>query len=292
MDAMYPKVSVVLVCYNRGQFLTNTLDSILGQTFKNFELIVSDDCSTDDTPQVALAYSKKDQRIRYRRNERNLGMPGNLIAGMLEASGEYIANLHDGDIYHPQLLEKWSKALDAHPNAAFVFNAYGCLDAEGNTERIFRENLPECFPGSILLEQIYFKRWNFSSAVFGTVMARKKAYENVGTFDRRFGFYSDVDMWLRMAENFEVCYVPEPLISLPSKKVMPNLFDNKVGKALQASERMFLDARLRHWRDKPVRLICELLRHYSFLLTHRSWQMALALRRTLRRNSIARHLIP
>src|SRR5712691_5136466 len=96
--AKTPKVSAVLTTYNRAASLSVTLDSILAQTFSDFELIVSDDCSSDDTTAVVQDYIRRDRRVRYRRNEKNLKMPGNLNAAIAEATGEYIANLHDGDV--------------------------------------------------------------------------------------------------------------------------------------------------------------------------------------------------
>ena len=143
-----PKVSVVLVTYKRAHLLPATIESILAQTYTDFELIICDDCSPDETEMVCREYEKCDLRIRYRRGQKNVGMPGNLNAGILASSGEYIANLHDGDIYDPKLLEKWRAALDAYPRAAFVFNAYRDLDRHGNTVRVNREPLGPCVSGS------------------------------------------------------------------------------------------------------------------------------------------------
>jgi len=123
------RVSVVLTTYKRAHILSQTIDFILRQTLRDFELIISDDCSPDETQAIGRRYEKLDNRVRYRRNNRNLNMPGNLNAGIREARGEYIANLHDGDVYDAHLLEKWAGALDAQPSAAFVFNAYRELDA-------------------------------------------------------------------------------------------------------------------------------------------------------------------
>src|SRR5215469_11147853 len=127
------KVSVVLTTYNRANVLSQTIDSILRQTLHDFELIVTDNCSTDGTEEIGRKYEYLDSRVRYRRNDQNLYMPGNLNAGIREArSGEYIASLHDGDLYDVRLLEKWATALERHPSAAFVFNAYRQLDSQGN----------------------------------------------------------------------------------------------------------------------------------------------------------------
>ena len=275
------KTSVVLTTYNRDKFISDTIDSILYQSYCDFELIISDNCSTDKTAQICRAYEKRDSRVRYRCNSKNLGMPGNLNAGILASSGEFIANLFDGDLYDSSLLEKWSKAMDRYPKAAFVFNAYCELDDNGKKKTVFRENLPECFSGHILLESIFFRRWEFDSPVFGTVMARRSAYNEVGLFQKRFGFFSDVDMWMRLAEKYEVAYVNEPLIFLPNKKKVPRLFTLSAWEIQRLLERMFWEARIRHYQGRPLRLAAETFRHSSFVVASRSWKIALLLRRML-----------
>ena len=279
--ALYPRVSICLITYNRAAQLRKTLDSILVQTLGDFELIISDNCSPDNTQQVCLEYEKRDSRIKYRRNERNLGMTGNLNACIRASSGEYIANLFDGDIYDPTLLEKWSRYLNTYPQAAFVFNAYRDLDTDGKERAIHREQLPECFPGYFLLDNVFFKRWWFGSPVFGTVMARRSVYEEAGFFDERFGFFSDVDMWMRLAERYHIAYVNEPLISLPSKKIVPHQFTIPLWDEQRILERIFWEARLRHYRGRSFRLMLEIIRHGSFVIVSRAWKLALAVRRRL-----------
>src|SRR6266851_7432426 len=92
-------VSICLTTYNRASVLPKTLDSLLAQTSSDFELIISDDCSSDDTQDICRRYAAKDRRVKYFRNERNLNMPGNLNAAIRRSTGVYIANLHDGDVY-------------------------------------------------------------------------------------------------------------------------------------------------------------------------------------------------
>ncbi len=196
--------------------MSATLDSILGQTFGDFELIISDDASPDDTEEVCRDYAKRDSRIKYYRNSQNLGMPGNLNAAIRHARGTYIANLHDGDIFRSDLIEKWKNALDETPQAEFVFNAYESVSADG-THRIWHE--PFCRPhmaGDLIAEH-FFR--TLTSCVWGTVMARASAYARFGPFNPDFGFIADIDMWLRMACGATVAYVPEPLITLTTKEV-------------------------------------------------------------------------
>jgi glycosyltransferase involved in cell wall biosynthesis len=262
---MTSSVSIVLTTYNRGVLLRQTIESVLGQTLGGFELILCDDASTDDTPRICEEYAERDSRVRYIRHSRNCGMPGNLNAGITASTGEYVANLHDGDIYGPTLIEKWKAALDAHPGAAFVFNAYGALTPSGEVRRIYREALPACTPGAVLLEQIFFRRWRFDSPVWGTVMARRSAYVHAGLFDPRFGFVSDVDMWMRLADEYDVAYISEPLINLPCRESVPRKWGGAEECAHVSIDRMFWEARMRHYRDRPIRRFGEAVRHVGFV---------------------------
>jgi glycosyltransferase involved in cell wall biosynthesis/SAM-dependent methyltransferase len=259
-------VSVVLTTYNRADLVGKTIDSILRQTFRDFELIICDDCSPDSTEQVCAEYVRRDSRVRYIRNAANLGMPGNLNAGIQAASGTYIANLHDGDLYHSTLLEKWKKALDEAPEAAFVFNEYRIVDASGSEVKIYRGAFPASFPGSLLIEE-YFRRWRFDSPVYGTAMGRRSAYSETGLFDPRFKFIADVDMWLRLAERYHVAFVPEPLIDIPARDVLAS---NWQGWQFTPEHRLLRqimwEARNRHYRRRPVQRTFEAIRHACFSL--------------------------
>ncbi len=209
-------MSVCLTTFKRGHILAKSLDSILSQTYRDFELIISDDNSPDHTPELCRRYAAQDERVRYFRNATTLGMPGNLNAAIAHARGDYIANLHDGDTFRPDLLEHWVRALDQHPTAAFVFNALDVVDYAGNPIHAYRHSYPPLIPGRILLDQM-LSQWN--SPVWGTVMARRACYEAVGPFDPRFGFISDIDMWMRLAARYDVAYVGEPLIQITPREV-------------------------------------------------------------------------
>jgi glycosyltransferase involved in cell wall biosynthesis len=213
-------VSVCLVTYNRAEVLPETIESILRQTFPHFELIISDDCSPDHTEEVCRKYAEQDKRIRYFRNKTNLSMPGNLNEAIRHSRGQYIANLHDGDIFREDLLEKWKAALDKHPSAGFVANHYEFLDEHGReTGRTSRYYGSELVTGKAFLADMLLKT---ASPLHGTVMARRSAYETVGEFDPRFGIISDVDMWMRLAAKYDLAVVPEPLIFLrPRERTHP-----------------------------------------------------------------------
>ncbi len=113
-----PKVSVVLPVYNVSAHIRGTIESILRQTFQDFELLVLDDCSTDDT--VAQIEQIADPRLRLLRNERNLGRAGTDNAALPHVRGEYIAKMDGDDICHPERLAKQVAYLDAHPEVDIV----------------------------------------------------------------------------------------------------------------------------------------------------------------------------
>lgn len=276
---MTPSVSIVVTAYNRGEKLRDTLNSLLVQTYRDFELLICDDASSDGTEAVGREYACRDERVRYRRNKRNLGMPGNLNAGILSCRGEFVANLHDGDLYEPDLIDRWVTALKNYPRAAFVFNQYRALNQDGTTRVIYREPLPPVMPGGHLLETIFFRRWLFDSPVWGTVMARRSLYTEAGLFDPRFGCVADIDMWMRLAEKHDVAYVPEPLIALPSREAVPGNFVTPS----RVVQRIFLESRVRHYRRRPLRLAAELGRHLSFVLASDAYFGALVLARAVRR---------
>jgi glycosyltransferase involved in cell wall biosynthesis len=253
-------VSVVLATYNRAYVLGETLRMVLGQTLRDFELIVCDDGSTDATAAVMTEWAARDPRIVYVQQPRNLGLAGNVRHGISLARAELVAVLYDGDVYDPSLLERWAGALRAAPEAAFVFNAYNRLDADGQVKVTYREKLGSCVPGRVLLERIYFRRWNFSSPVWGTVMFRKSKYDAAGGHDTRFSYIADVDLYMRLAETNHVAYLPEALIGLASREAVPKLFNPPHRLVPQA----FREARVRHYRGRPLRLIAEMPRHWIF----------------------------
>jgi glycosyltransferase involved in cell wall biosynthesis len=275
------RVGVILVTYGRAHVLPATIESILNQTLVDFELLISDDCSPDETEAVCRAFVKSDSRVTYRRNPTRLGMPGNLNSALMEVPGDLIANLHDSDLCDPSLLEQWRDALIQCPRAAFVFNAYRHLSADGSVREVTSEPLPPCFPGRVLLEAVYFRRWRFDSPVWGTVMARRSAYDRVGHFDERFGFYADVAMWMRLAEEFDVAYVNEPLLTLPSRELVPRLFSLSRRDEARTLHKIFWEARMRHHRGRPVRRAIEGVRHGAFVATSAGMEHALRAKRAL-----------
>ena len=215
MTLRLPRVSVCLLTYKRAHVLPRTLDLLLGQSHPNFELIINDDCSPDHTEEVSRDYARRDGRIRYVRNPGNLRYANNQNAAILRASCEHVAIVHDGDLYHSQLLAAWTEALLAHPSAALVFNAAEQLDASGSVVGTHRHPYGPLTPGRELFDHMLTMR---CSPIFGIVMLRRSRVLAAGPFDPRLPTLADVDMWLRLMLAHDVAYVAEPLYAIATRE--------------------------------------------------------------------------
>jgi len=204
------RISVCITHYNRPHLLGSTLESLARQTQIPDEVFLWDDASPQDPSEVVRAFEGRFPRFVYRRNERNLGMPGNLNAVIAQATGDYVVNLHDADVYHPTLLQRWTEALDAFPSAGFVF----CRVAGRNEsqDRRLRGCLP-LTPGQRFNQRYFLNAWRGSSPVWGTVMARRSIYRDALPFAEEYGCVADVDMWMRLSWVADVAFVDEALIT-------------------------------------------------------------------------------
>jgi polysaccharide pyruvyl transferase WcaK-like protein/glycosyltransferase involved in cell wall biosynthesis len=127
-----PRLSVGLPTYNGEEYLASALDSLLAQTFTDFELIISDNASTDATESIARAYAARDPRIRYVRHPQNRGSAFNHTYVIREARGEYFKWASDDDLYAPDLLERCVEALDARPEIPMAHAWTASIDATGD----------------------------------------------------------------------------------------------------------------------------------------------------------------
>lgn len=207
MSLQRPKVSVAIPTYNYGHYIGQTIQSVLDQTFKDFEVIVVDNCSSDKTEEVVRRF--RDSRISYHRNPHNVGFARNLNKCVELARGEYISILHADDAYLPQILEIESGILDAHQRVGFVYAALYTMDSSGNSTDLWKPFVTDhIWEGLEEFKQDVIENYIHSP----TVMVRRQCYRDVGEFDLELDFASDWDMWLRIAlRGYQVAYVAKPL---------------------------------------------------------------------------------
>lgn len=199
-----PRVSVIIPAYNSARFLPRALASVFAQTRNDYEIVVVDDGSTDNTPELAASYGN---RIRYFRQE-NGGAASARNAGAGEARGELLAFLDADDEWMPDKLEAQVAFMDVHPGAAMSFTDMSHCESGRKVHdsylhergyrhvsggRIFRNLLCECF-------------------IFTpTVIIRREAFLRAGLFDVSLRTCEDVDLWLRVADAGEIGFIDRPL---------------------------------------------------------------------------------
>jgi glycosyltransferase involved in cell wall biosynthesis len=238
MDSL---VSISLLTFNRAAALRQSIEDLLLQDYPNFELIINDDHSSDGTEDLCREIAKSDARVRYYRNTVNLGYAGNQNAAIGRARGDFVAIVHDGDRYQPNMISTWANLLTAHPHAALAFCALDALDQNGNLMCTHKHDYSDTINGLALLEEMLKRR---GSPIYGIVMVRKACIMNVGPFDPRFRTLADVDMWMRLLSHYDACYTPRPLVSIAPREA--NHHNNAANWRVQWEyERIYEDNTLR-----------------------------------------------
>ncbi|MBZ0298022.1 MAG: glycosyltransferase family 2 protein [Anaerolineae bacterium] len=141
MSEQKPRVSIGLPVYNGETLVREALDSILAQTYTDFELIICDNASTDSTPEICKAYAEKDSRVRYYRNAKNLGVSRNLNLCFELSCGEYFMWRAHDDLMAPDYVEKCVAFLDAHPDYVQCYGRSKGVDLDRNEVFVYTYNL-------------------------------------------------------------------------------------------------------------------------------------------------------
>ncbi len=202
-------ISVVMGVYNGADMLAVTLDSILAQTYSDFECIVVDDGSTDDTPRILTAYASRDPRFRAI-TQPNAGLTRALIAGCAAARGTYIARHDAGDLSHPHRFELQIRALDADAELAFVscWTEYAGPDLE---PLYTARGAGQAVKPIRIVDLRREHGVTDGPTHHGSVMFRRDAYERAGGYRPQFYYGQDWDLWYRLAEEGTFQMVPEVL---------------------------------------------------------------------------------
>ncbi|MDY6798542.1 MAG: glycosyltransferase [Pseudomonadota bacterium] len=225
MSISSPVVSVVTPTYNRAGFLLQAIESVLQQTFGDFELIVVDDGSTDDTPQLMDRYLQ-DTRVRYFKQS-NQGQSVARNRGIKEAQGEYICFLDSDNAWHEDKLEKSLEAFRQNPGFHVVYGDYMVIDAEGNELGV---NQMRRYTGRVTAHLL---KDNFVS--MNTTMTRRNCFREMGGFDEKDRLAEDYGLWLRFSTRYRFYYLDQ---ILGYYRVMNGQISSDKARRLEANERL------------------------------------------------------
>jgi glycosyltransferase involved in cell wall biosynthesis len=208
-----PLISVLLPVYNQVRYVGYGLESILTQTFGDFELLIVDDGSTDGSSDIISRYS--DPRIRVIRNQTNIGLAPSLNRGMAAARGKYLARQDADDISLPERFAKEVTYLEAHPDVALLGTGADIIDDNGNF--LWRPARPST---DVELKWEMLSRNPFFHT---SVMFRRRVVDKVGGYTTDpvifRAFVEDYDLWSRVAQVGRVFLLPEPLVQY---RIYPN----------------------------------------------------------------------
>lgn len=213
------KVSIILPTYNGSKYIKEAVESILGQTYKNWELIIVDDCSTDNTFFLAKEFEKKDERIKVIHNSENKKLPESLNIGFRESKGELLTWTSDDNILKHHMLEVLAGCFIKDKLLSFVYGDIVPIDSKGKI-------LTQCTYINGEIEDIYVR--NPVSACF---MYTREVYEQIGDYNKETFLGEDYDYWVRIYEaGFKMEHLKEKLYyyrlhkdSLTSTKRRENL---------------------------------------------------------------------
>ena len=219
--SMYePKISVIMSVYNGEAHLTNSIASILNQTFTDFEFIIVDDCSTDSSPEIIRSF--KDDRIKVINNKENIGLTKSLNCALKVAHARYIARQDADDISLPDRFEKQLRYMEKHLEVALLGTSIFVIDDEGE---IMQKRIAAPNPGKTLLKGNRFYH--------GSVMLRKAVLDEIGCYNELFRYSQDYELWLRVSKRHKAKNLTVPLYKL-------RFYSDSIGASKIVEQAMFV----------------------------------------------------
>lgn len=216
-----PRVTISIPSYNYGRFIGRTIESVLAQDYADYEILVIDDASKDDSAEVVSRY--RDPRIQYIQNGTNIGQFATINKALHLGRGEYFVNLASDDMWYPGLLRRAVDLLDAHPKLMAVHTAEYCIDPHDRKLTINTADYPVLASGAEALRAFFKGGWHFA---FSSCVMRRSIALARGGFEREFGEFADSAMFARLCGSGDIAFQPECLLGyrLHGASVSDNMF--------------------------------------------------------------------
>jgi glycosyltransferase involved in cell wall biosynthesis len=204
MNAAAPTVSVLMSVYNGEPYLAAAMDSILAQSFRDFELVVIDDGSKDSSPSILREYEKSDPRVKLTLRE-NKGLTATLNESFAQSRGKYLARMDCDDVALPDRFAKQVELLDADPDVVCTGGHFQLIDGAGRLLTTLKPPTDDATIQATLLK-------GHNAICHPCAMIRRSAMEKVGGYDVRFKTSQDLDLWLRLGEVGRLANVAHPVL--------------------------------------------------------------------------------
>ena len=199
-----PEISIIMSVYNGGKYLRESIDSILNQTFNNFELILVDDKSTDNTKQIIETY--KDRRIKVIENNKNIGLTKSLNKAIKQSKGKYIARMDADDISHQDRLKEQYNFMEKSPDISIAGSFMNIINESG--EIISINKIYTSF--KVIKFVLLFK----NCILHSSIIARSKDLKKIGFYNEKYKYTQDLDLYSRaINKNLKIAIIPKVLVS-------------------------------------------------------------------------------
>lgn len=200
----WPMISVIMPAYNADKYIAQAIESVLDQTYKQFELIIINDCSTDNTGKIISSYKKKDNRIVVITNKKNLKLARSLNKGISIAKGKYIARMDADDWSYPDRFNKQTLFMEKHPQVGIL----------GGKMNVCDEHLKIINSRSYSLsdKEIRKKIFFYSPFSHPLIMIRKKILDKVGLYDNLFNPAEDYELYFRIGQRAKFANLNDVLL--------------------------------------------------------------------------------
>ncbi len=258
INVMSPKLSICMPNYNFARYLPEAIESVLKQSYTDFEFIIVDNCSTDDSAEIVRRYSGKDARILLTTNDRNVGPVNNLNICLQKARGEYVKFLFSDDMLATDnALERMVSILDEHQQVALVASARNVIDDCSNVLKIWSQYKGVIgYPGGKVIRDCLIEQKNNIGEPTAVLFRKRHAERG---FDVRYRQAVDLEMWFHILEQGDFAYIDEPLCSFRQhEKQQTRLNANEFNMSL-INEPFLL---LQEYADKPYVHLSKLTREY------------------------------
>lgn len=229
-------ISVLLCTYNRAQLLPRAIESVLNQTYKDIELIIVDDGSTDNTEEIIKAYD--DSRIRYFKMARNSYYCYAANYGLSQCKGKYVAFMNSDDVWIPEKLEKQHQFLEKGTDYGACFSEVALIDDQGNDITAECMEMSAIFSRRFETQKEYIQSLlkNGNCLCHPSAVVRKEMLDKIGGFNLMFCQLADYDLWIRLVTEAPICVLKEKLIRFRWDK---NAKDQISGVSAEKNRRVF-----------------------------------------------------
>ncbi len=262
-----PKVSVCIPTYNYGHFISDAMESVITQSFQNFELLVIDNCSTDKTQEVVNKYIQHDNRIKFIINKSNLGLVNNMNKCLQYASGEFIKILAADDLLSHSCLEILVNTLDANQDVVLASCARTLVDKNLQPlETVSFSNKSEIVDGFRVVHKCLTYGVNYIGEPTAVIFRKKHAARGFSTKYRQL---VDLEMWFHILEFGKFAYINEPLCSFRIHEEQQTKLN--IGRLIHLDEPFML---LEDYLQKPAINLSMLKKAYiSYITAYRVWKL-------------------